>query len=91
VLFSPDSATSKTLEGESSWATVLKMLDKNLQQPTSSRDIYIDTFVRFVDKDSNQILIIKRNERRFWTPSAAREDAEATQLQAMRLQEEAAS
>ncbi len=87
VLFSPD--TSNALENNSSWTTVLSLLDKDSRQPAGSRGIYTDTFVRFVDGESDQILIVKRNERRFWTSSAAREDAEATQLQAMRLQEEA--
>jgi len=35
------------------------------------------------------IYIIKRDERRLWTRSMAREDAEATLLQAMNLQEAA--
>jgi hypothetical protein len=34
-----------------------------------------------------QIIIIKRNEMRLWTRSMAREDAEATLLQAIHLQE----
>ena len=38
--------------------------------------IFIDTFFRYVG--DRQILFIKRNERRFWTPSTAREDAEST-------------
>jgi hypothetical protein len=33
------------------------------------------------------IFVIKRNEKRLWTASAAREDAEAALLQAMYLQE----
>jgi hypothetical protein len=40
----------------------------------SSR-IFIDTFFRGVSEC--EILFIKRNERRFWTRTAAREDAES--------------
>lgn len=47
--------------------------------------IYIAGMVRLVT--DNEIIIIKRNERRLWTRSQGREDAEATFLQAMRLQE----
>lgn len=47
--------------------------------------IYIDGLVRLVT--DNEIIIIKRNERRLWTRSQGREDAEATFLQAMRLQQ----
>lgn len=47
--------------------------------------IYIDGLVRLATDD--EIIIIKRNERRLWTRSQAREDAEATILQAMHLQE----
>ena len=67
------------------WAKVLTLLDKYSLQTAGSRRIYTDSFVRLVGED--EILLIKRNEARFWTRSAAREDAEATQLQAMNLQE----
>jgi hypothetical protein len=62
------------------WAHVLKTLDKALKRPISPR-IYIEGMVRGVTEDS--ILIVKRNERRLWTKSMAREDAEATLVQAM--------
>lgn len=66
------------------WNKVLKKLDNTLLTPISKR-IYIDGVVRAVfDTD---IMIIKRNERRLWTRSMAREDAEATLLQAIHLQE----
>jgi hypothetical protein len=65
---------------QNEWARVLTTLDKALTQPISSR-IYIEGLVRAVTEDS--ILIVKRNERRLWTKSMAREDAEATLVQAM--------
>ncbi len=52
-----------------------------------SRNIYIEGMVRSVS--DTEIIIIKRNERRLWTRTAAREDAEATLAQAIRLQEQA--
>lgn len=67
------------------WADVLELLDKNSREFAGSRSIYIDSFVRLVTE--NTILLVKRNEKRFWTSTAARQDAEATQLQAMLLQE----
>ncbi len=66
------------------WINVLKVCDKTLINPISHR-IYIEGMVRAVT--DNNIIIIKRNERRLWTRSMAREDAEATMLQAIRLQE----
>ena len=52
--------------------------------PFGAKHIYIDGMTRIVGE--NDIAIIKRNERRLWTRTAAREDAEATQLQAVRKQ-----
>lgn len=66
------------------WARVLDRCSKTLLQPVS-RNVYIDGMVRAVS--DTDIIIIKRDERRLWTPSLAREDAEATLLQAIRLQE----
>lgn len=64
------------------WDSLLKRCDEALPQPIS-RNIYIDGMVRIVN--DTEIIIIKRNEQRFWTRSIAREDAEATLLQAMYL------
>lgn len=73
---------------EEEWNDILERCAKALRQPISQR-IYIDGIVRAVT-DTN-IIIIKREERRLWTCSAAREDVEATLLQAMYLQDEAMS
>ncbi|MCP4363514.1 MAG: N-6 DNA methylase, partial [Chloroflexi bacterium] len=75
-------AIERTEEDE--WQHLLHRLNETLRQPVSSQ-IYIDGMVRTVT-DTN-IFIIKRNERRLWTRSLACEDAEATLLQAMILQE----
>lgn len=66
------------------WHKVLRKLDKTKRVPVSRR-VYIDGVVR--DVSDTDIMIIKRNERRLWTRSMAREDAEATLLQAIHLQE----
>lgn len=67
-----------------SWASILRRLDDAMLQPVSAR-IYIDGLVRAVTDD--EIIIIKRNEKRLWTKSMAREDAEATLVQAMKRDE----
>ena len=67
------------------WKEVLEKLDKNSLTPMGSKRIYIDGIVRAVS--DTDIIIIKRNERRLWTRSMAREDAEATLLQAMNMQD----
>ena len=69
---------------DEAWAMVLERCARTLPQPVS-RNVYVDGMIRSVT--DTDIVIIKRNERRFWTRSLAREDAEATLLQAIRLQE----
>ena len=62
---------------------VLRILDDVSVHHDGSKRVFIDGMVRVVtDAD---IIIIKRNELRLWTRSAAREDAEATLTQAMHL------
>jgi predicted RNA methylase len=68
------------------WASLIRKLDDVSVQHEGSRRIFIDGVVRIVS--DTEIIIIKRNERRLWTASMAREDAEATIKQAMELQEQ---
>jgi len=68
------------------WFAALARCSEVLMQPVS-RKIYINSMVRVVT--DTEIYIIKRDERRLWTRSMAREDAEATLVRAMCLQEEA--
>jgi len=68
------------------WITVLDRCSKTLKQ-TVNRRIYLDSMIRVVSE--TEIFIIKRDERRLWTRSMAREDAEATLVRAMYLQEKA--
>ncbi|MBU0510888.1 MAG: N-6 DNA methylase, partial [Chloroflexi bacterium] len=65
------------------WADLKRIVESSDRQ--INRRIYIAGLVRLVTDDA--IIIIKRNERWLWTRSQAREDAEATFLWAMRLQE----
>jgi hypothetical protein len=63
----------------------LNLLDDSLLSYYNGDEyIYLDGIVRAVTE--NHIIVIKRNEMRLWTKSMAREDAEATLLQAIRLQ-----
>jgi hypothetical protein len=57
------------------WRDLLAKLDKSSRVPGNSSRIFIDTFYRSVSE--REILFIKRDERRFWTHTAAREDAES--------------
>ncbi len=81
-----DALPAITSIDDEEWHEVLKRCDDALKQPVSRR-VYIDSMVRVVT--DTEIYIIKHDERRLWTRSMAREDAEATLVQAMHLQEEA--
>ncbi len=61
---------------DNTWSYVLEQLGETLPQPMGTSQIVLDGLVHVVS-DSG-IIIIKRNEKRFWTRSLAREDAEAT-------------
>lgn len=66
---------------EHEWKEILFSLGKNMMVPFGTLNIFIDGIVRAVSDE--QIIIVKRNENRLWTKSMAREDAEATLVQAM--------
>jgi hypothetical protein len=53
--------------------------------PAGTSRIFIDTFFRYVS--DREILFVKRNERRFWTRTAAREDAESAVTYLMNQEE----
>jgi hypothetical protein len=72
-------------DDEKAWSEVLYKLKNDLLVPYNSQRIYIDGMIRAVT--GSEIIIINRNEKRLWTRSMAREDAEATLLQAINLQE----
>ncbi|MFN9401164.1 MAG: hypothetical protein ACK57R_13405, partial [Dolichospermum sp.] len=79
----PDRYSSSSSEDE--WKEILGSIGKHNLVPYDSHQIYIDGMIRVVS--DTQIIIVKRNEMRLWTRSMAREDAEATLLQAIHLQE----
>ena len=59
-----------------SWGYILEQLGNTLPQPMGTSQIVLDGLVHVVSNSG--IIIIKRNEKRFWTRSLAREDADAT-------------
>lgn len=67
------------------WRNLLVKLDRSARVPANSSRIFIDTFFR--DVSEREILFIKRNERRFWTRTAAREDAESALTRLMSLED----
>lgn len=74
----------RTSDNEQAWFDLVEELSETLRYPISKR-IYIDGMVRIVT--DTDVIVIKRDERRLWTRSRSREDAEATLLQAMIRQE----
>ncbi len=59
-----------------SWGYILEELGRNLPQPMGTSRMVLDGVVHVVSQRG--IIIIKRNEKRFWKRSLAREDADAT-------------
>ncbi len=64
-----------------SWRYILEQIGKALPQPMGISQILLDGLVYVISDD--KIIIIKRNTKRFWTRSLAREDANATLCKAM--------
>lgn len=58
------------------WSYVLDEIGKVLPHPMGTSKILLDGIVHILTDHS--IIVIKRNEKRFWTRSLAREDAEST-------------
>lgn len=61
---------------DNSWGYVLEQIGNKLPKPMGSSQILLDGLVHVISDDG--IIIIKRNEKRFWTRTMAREDADAT-------------
>lgn len=68
---------------DQSWWSAVERLDQALARPVTVSIRAAGTLRSVSDRS---IVIAKRNEARLWTASAAREDAEATILQAINLQ-----
>ena len=72
-------------EDVTGWDQLMEKLAEDCLIPAGCSQIFIDTFFQHVtDRD---ILFIKRDERRFWTRTAAREDAESAMTQLMNQEE----
>lgn len=67
-----------------SWAGILEEIGKALPRPLGTSQMLLNGLVHVVTK--NGIIVIKRNEKRFWTRSLAREDADATLCKAMKIE-----
>ena len=67
------------------WANLLEKLEKDTRIPAGGSAVFIDTFFRVIGE--REMLFVKRNEARFWTRTAAREDAEAALVQLMHQEE----
>jgi hypothetical protein len=61
---------------DDSWGQLLEQIGDKLPQPMGTSRILLDGLVHVISDDG--IIIIKRNEKRFWTRTLAREDANAT-------------
>lgn len=59
-----------------SWGHILEEIGKSLPRPMGTSQILLDGIVHVIT--DNSIIVIKRNEKRFWTRSLANEDAEST-------------
>lgn len=72
------------VDGAEGWRDLLVKLEQSARVHANSSRIFIDTFFR--DVSEHEILFIKRNECRFWTRTAAREDAESALTYLMNLE-----
>lgn len=76
-----DKGDSWDLTPRDDWQYVLDQLAEKLPQPMGTSQIVLDGLVYAVSE--NAIIIIKRNLKRLWTRSLAREDADSTICKAM--------
>ncbi len=67
------------------WREVLSRLEQTTRVHANSSRIFIDTFFRHIG--DREVLFIKRDEQRFWTRTAAREDAESMLTYLMNLED----
>ncbi|WP_445149059.1 HsdM family class I SAM-dependent methyltransferase [Baekduia sp. Peel2402] len=78
-----DDVTTKVQDTAERWRDALLRYSAADAQRQGDERLYREGLLRSVSDDG--IVIVKRAEARLWSRSAAREDAEATVLQAMRL------
>jgi hypothetical protein len=73
--YKSDAVSQLSSDEAQAWREVLATLDRVSLSPVERSRIFMDSFFRYVS--DTEILFIKRNERRFWSRTAAREDAES--------------
>ncbi|MER8374525.1 N-6 DNA methylase [Mesorhizobium sp. M1406] len=73
--YKSDPVSPSNDDGAQDWREVLATLDRVSLNPIIRSKIFVDSFFRYVS--DTEILFIKRNERRFWSRTAALEDAES--------------
>lgn len=61
---------------QAEWREVLVQLQQSTQVVPDANRVFLDTFFRYVGNE--ELLFVKRNEQRFWSRSAAREDVAST-------------
>ena len=71
------------------WRNVLAKLERSSRIPAGGSRLFVDTFFRHVG--DQELLFVKRNEQRFWSRTAAREDAESTLTYLMNQEDNALS
>jgi hypothetical protein len=69
------------------WRDALARLEESPLVPVNGSNIFIDTYFRHISVNDREILFIKRDEQRFWTRSAARQDAESALAYLMNLED----
>jgi hypothetical protein len=75
----PAGGDDSALSEHARWRDVLSGLEETLDHQLGSRQLWVNGLLRVAT--DTEIVIVKRNERRLWTRSAAYEDVEATELQ----------
>ncbi len=83
--FKKNPVTAPSDADADAWAELLEKLEKDTRVPVGRSAVFIDTFFRVIGE--REMLFIKRNEARFWTRTAAREDAEAALVQLIHQEE----
>lgn len=63
-------------DAKEEWRNVLAKLEGSSRIPVGGSRLFVDTFFRHVG--DQELLFVKRNEQRFWSRTAAREDVEST-------------
>jgi hypothetical protein len=83
-LVDPGARPSVQADDERRWTAVLDDFRPTLRREADADQLVSYGMMRAVS--DRAVLVVKRNERRLWTQTAAREDAEATIAQALVLQ-----